>query len=81
MIHFLLPPHIPEIHTSILVCEKGVFIKHIKTAVKVPVEYNVCEKIYGVTMWILDDLDDFRCTFCFIKIYKKNAFSFQPCFF
>ena len=36
------------------VCEKGVFIKPIKTAVKVPVEYNVGEKIYGVTMWILD---------------------------
>ena len=40
MLHFELHPHIPEIHTKLLVNEKGVLIKHINKPAIVKVEFT-----------------------------------------
>ena len=40
MLHFDFHPHIPEIHTKILLHEKGVLIKLIKAPAIVKVEFT-----------------------------------------
>ena len=45
MLHFELHPYIPEIHKNMLVYEKGVLMKHIKTPERVKSNLLICDNL------------------------------------